>query len=142
MDWFFGTLQVAIGAIALWVAWKALVISRDLQRDAERERTRAANRDRLMWMQTLLNQLGPLQNEGSAHEIEYMDLQRWMKTCLAVGGLRKRLPLTMGLTDRPFSDGSSDGWPGFVEAVAAARKEIHEALELEGDRAYAGERLG
>jgi hypothetical protein len=138
LDWVFGTIQVVIGAIALWVAWKALVISRDVRQDTEREQTRADNRARLMWMQSVLNQLPLLQREMLApHEVEYGDAQGWTRTCLAVGGLRHDLPLTMALAERPFGEDE-----GMVEAVDAARKEIYAALEQEGDRAYAGERLG
>ena len=93
----------------------------------------------MMWMHTVLNDLTPLQEAMAApHETVYLDRQKWMRTGLAVGGLRKRLPKTAALADRPFSD----GWPGMVEAVDEAREEIHDALDAAASRAYAGEVLG
>jgi hypothetical protein len=46
-----------VAGIALFVAWKALVIARDAQRFSERENIRAGNRERLRWMHEALNQL-------------------------------------------------------------------------------------
>src|SRR4051794_24513550 len=89
VDWVFGSLQVFIGAIALGVAWRSLTISAQVVRDSRRERERADERERLMWMQTLLNELKPIENARAANnEREYVDRQRWMRTCLATGALR------------------------------------------------------
>ena len=141
MGWFLGisgVIQVALAVFAVLVGAKALRVSERVERDSVRERDRADDRQRLMWLQTLLNELVPLQEEElRPHERGYLDRQRWIRTCLAVGGLRYRLPETAALSDRPFVGGSQD----VVDAVDRAWQEIHHVLEVEADRAYAGERL-
>jgi hypothetical protein len=142
MGWFLGISGVVQLLIALWalkIGRDALKVSERVEQDARSERERADHRDRLMWMQTLLNELRPVQEAMAApHETEYHNRQRWMKTCLATAGLRDRLPATVAVSERPYSD----GWPGMVADVDKAWTELHDALEHEADRAYAGQRLG
>jgi hypothetical protein len=139
MNWFFGSVQVLIGAVALFVAWKALKISERVERDSRRERERSDDRQRLMWMQTLLNELTPVTEARAANsERDYGDRQRWMLTCLAAGALRDALPITQAVAERPFSE----PWAGMDELREQARQELHEKLGQSGDRLYAGERIG
>jgi hypothetical protein len=138
LDWFFGTLQVVVALVALYVAWEALKISRQIQQDEIQERERADDRQRLMWMQTLLNSLTPVTDARAANnEREYTDGQRWMLSCLAAGSLRNELPLTQTFAQRPFSE----PWAGMDAMREQARLELHEKLEYAGDRLYAGERI-
>jgi hypothetical protein len=131
--------QTLLAVIALWVGWRALGISREVQNDATSERQRADSRHQLMWMHTALNELKKLQNAASAtNAIDYADSQLWLRTSIAVGGVRSRLPETVALSERPLSD----GWPGMVEAVDRAREELHAAIAEDAPRAYANEILG
>jgi hypothetical protein len=133
--------QLGIALLALFVAWRAFVISRDALQRSERESTRAGNRERLMWMHTALNQLQPLQEHALApHENVYVDLHEWLKTCLVVAGARERLPMTAALAQRPLPQVSER--EAMIEVVEQARKELLQALQQDGGRAYAGERLG
>ena len=110
-----------------------------MSRDSKRELERSDDRQRLMWMQTLLNTLDPLvQARANDNDTSYLDQQRWMLSSLAAGGLRDSLPTTQALARRPFSD----GWAGMIEAADDARRELHRQLEFAGDRFYARERLG
>jgi hypothetical protein len=137
-EWVFGFVQLGIAGIALFVAWKALVIARDAQRFSERENIRAGNRDRLRRMHEALNQLRPLQDASLApHEEDYENLQQWLKTCLAVAGARDVLDLTMALASRPIGGDRDD----VFEAVQQARQQLLQTLEYEADRAHAGKRL-
>lgn len=130
-------LEILVGAVALFVGWKALRISHLVQQDSRRERERADARERLMWMQTLLNELDPLTQARAAEDRQkYEDRQRWMLTALSAGALRETLPTVRSLAERPFGS-----WSGFDDFRERARQELHRAIEHSAARLYAGERL-
>lgn len=140
MDVAVGVAQIIIGVVALYVGWRALTISKEVQQDAVSERGRADLRELLMWMQTLLNPIPGIADARFAdNEALYEDRQRWMLSGLATAGLRERLPETRALAERPFSEPYG---PGIVELTKRARRELHDALEYVGDRAYADRRIG
>ena len=140
MGWFLGISGVLQLLIALWavhIGRAALRVSERALADANRQRQRADQRERLQWMQTLLNELQPLQQARAANDDRiYRDRQRWIRTALAVSGLRAELPATVALSNRPHEE----GWAGMVDTVDKAWEEIHDALGVAADRAYAGQR--
>ena len=100
MDVAVGIAQIVLGGAALWVAWRALVISNDVQASATRERELSDLRQRLMWMQTLLNEVEPLWiARRDMKEFEFENRQRWMLTVLASGALRDVLPHTRKMAE-------------------------------------------
>ena len=110
-DWIFGTVQALIALLAVYIGWKALRISERVEKDAKLERKRADERDRLMWMHTILNHVDPLAALRAADDQRaYDEKQRWMQTCLARGGLRDDLPITRALTEREFAE----PWEGMI----------------------------
>ncbi|MFL5962596.1 MAG: hypothetical protein ACJ757_06855 [Gaiellaceae bacterium] len=132
-------IATGLAVYGLVISRNSLSISEKMLRDADGQRDRQEAHDRLMWLQTALNGLEPVQNYAAAtNEIKYTDAQRWLRTALSVAGLREQLPLTLALTERPLSQ----GWAGVVEQVDGARREIYAVLEYESDRAYALTRLG
>jgi ABC-type nickel/cobalt efflux system permease component RcnA len=135
MGAFFNVLQAIVALVALWVAWRALRLSQMVGDNAAREHKRELDHARLMWMQTLLNEVQPTLNARAADEQKvYEDRQRWMLTCLATAGLRRTLPATQELAERPFSE----PWKGMVELADRARAELHNALEHAAEKAYEG----
>jgi len=124
-----GTIIVSVGTVIVaWVGWNALRVSQRVQADSALERARADARDRLIWMQTLLNAVPGVPDARAAQNREvYEDLQRWMLTALATAGLRDALPKATMLAIRPFDD----PWAGMIELRDLARDELHRALEHE-----------
>jgi hypothetical protein len=130
-------VQVVIALAAVAIAVTAFAFTRH-------ESVRAGNRERLSWMHEALNQLDRLQQEALApHPRQYVELQQWLKTSLAVAGVRKQLPLTVALAERPIpgDPNDNDQRAEMVEAVEEARAELLAALERDGDLAAAGKRL-
>jgi hypothetical protein len=128
-------LVTAVAAVAIAAA--AFYFTR-------RESIRAGNRERLRWMHEALNQLEPLQDRALTNEErEYVELQQWLKTSLAVAGARERLSLTMALAKRPIPANPDDPVQReeMVKAVEGARAQLLRALEEDGNLAAKGKRL-
>ena len=56
----------------------------------------------------------------------------------AIGGLRRQLPVTVVLSERPFSEAAGNGksgWPPFLLTVEAVREELLDAASAISERA-------
>jgi hypothetical protein len=59
-----------------------------------------------------------------------------MRASLAVGGLRRRLPVTAILSERAFNENAANGKPGwrpFLLTIGAVRDELFNAASAMGD---------
>jgi hypothetical protein len=139
---FFAILGLVVAAVATWIAYLALVVSRGAQQDARHERDRADAHERLRWIEALLEHLRRLQDaQASSRAEEFRDLQMAMRASLAIGGLRRQLPVTAILSERPFSEAAARGKPGwqpFLLTVEAVRDELFDAASAIGDSVSRG----
>ena len=128
MSVFLAILGLVVAAVAIWIAYLALVVARRAQHDAQRERERDDAHEYLKWIETLLEQLRRLENaQAVPHAEEFRDVQMAMRAALAIGGLRRRLPVTTILSERPFTEAAENGEPGwqpFLMTVGAVRDEL------------------
>jgi hypothetical protein len=118
-------LGLIIAGTALLVAVVALIFSISA-------RQRSDARERLMWMQTIRNELRDMPAAAES-ELSYEDRRRWMRTCLALSaafGRRAKLPALGELTSLSFAEAQVRK----LSLRDAARREIDGALEAEADR--------
>ncbi len=131
------TLGLIVAAVATWIAYLAIAISRRAQQDAQYERDRADAHASLRWIEGLLELLRLLQGAQAASRAEeFRDLQMALRASLAIGGLRRRLPVTAILSERQFSEAAASGKPGwqpFLLTVEAVRDELFDAAIAIGD---------
>jgi len=89
-----------------------------------------------MWMHTALNELEPLfEAQHQRDERRFNERRQWLRTALAVAGIRGALPLTEELSQREFGEPEQET----IDLRYSAREEILKAIDREGDRAYAAE---
>jgi len=135
---FLATLGLIVAALATWIAYLALAVSRRAQQDAQHERDRDDAHERLKWIEGLLEHVRRLQDAQAALRAEeFRDLQVAMRASLAIGGLRRLLPVTVILSERPFSEAAANGepgWPQFLLTVEAVRDELFDAASAIGER--------
>jgi hypothetical protein len=133
---FSGWVSLIVGVIALFIAYRSLIISQKAQTASEEAQKRALNRERLMGMQELLNTVAQLRSAsrrpGEPGKTDFLDRRRWMRTVIAAYGLREALPQTVELSKCEWEDGSDK----IDEAADAARGEIDERLEYVAERTY------
>ena len=138
MSVFLAILGLIVAALAIWIAYLALAISRRVQQDAQHERDRDDDHERLRWIEGLLEHVRRLQDAQAALRAdEFRDLQMAMRASLAIGGLRRRLPVTVILSERPFSESAANGktgWPPFLLTVDAVRDELFDAASAIAER--------
>ena len=152
MSAFLAILGLIVAAVATWLAYLALGIARRAQQHAQHERDRDDAHERLEWIEELLEHLRRLQDaQGGLRAEEFRDLQMAMRASLAISGLRRRLPVTAILSERPFSEAAANGKPGwqpFLLTVEAVRDELFAAAgaiaesSRQGPRQIGGPRVG
>jgi hypothetical protein len=137
---FLATLGLIVAAVATWIAYLALVVARHAQQAAQQERERDDAHEHIKWIETLLEQLRRLQNaQAATHAEEFRDVQMTMRAALAIGGLRRQLPVTTILSERPFSEAAANGEPGwepFMMTIGAARDELFDAASHSASREH------
>ena len=103
-----------VAAVATWIAYLALVVARHAQQAAQQERERDDAHEHIKWIETLLksNFAGCRTLKTAPHAEEFRDVQVAMRAALAIGGLRRQLPVTTILSERPFSEAAANGEPG------------------------------
>ena len=131
-------VNVLVAAWALFIGWKALNTSQAVQNEATRERERADERQRLMYLHDVLNKLSVLTVSRGSEPFE--SDRQWIRTMLALSGAREQLPVTAAVSDLTFDEAGLGAVLAHDE-VDAARREILKELEYRADRAYAGEKL-
>ena len=131
MTTFLAILGLIVAVGAAWIGYLALKVSHQAQQDQQHREDRADAHDQLKWIEMMLGQVRRLQNaQGASDPEEFRDIQLSMRAALAIGGFKKRLPVTAILAERSFSNGAADGGPGwrpFLLTVDAARDELFDA---------------
>lgn len=131
-----GALQVIGTVFAVGIGWKAMQISKEVQRDAGEARASRNLEDRLRWMHELRNHLEGLSSLLMGREREHEKSRRWMRTCLALSeafGRARELPLTTEVVSMDHDTAMhTNEWYDLVEE---ALKELDAAIEGEVERA-------
>ena len=95
MTTFLAVLGVVAAAGAAWIGYRALTVAHQAQQDARHRREHAEAHDQLRWIETLLEQVRRLEDaQGTEQSEEFRDIQIAMRSAVAIGGLRRRLPVT------------------------------------------------
>ena len=133
MSAFLAVLGVVVAGGAAWIGYRALMLSHQAQQDARHRQARAEAHDQLRWIELLLEQVRRLQDaQGAERPEEFRDIQMAMRAAVAIGGLRRRLPVTAILSERPFNvdaAGGKPGWESFLLTVDAVREELFGAAD-------------
>jgi hypothetical protein len=113
------TITLMVASLGVLLAWGAEM--------------RADFRERLIWMQTLRNQLRDLPDEVE-DQAAYDDRRMWMRTCLRVSeayGRREELPQTTEIADKAYEKALG---ADRIELRNHAKRELDRALQREADR--------
>ena len=138
MTTFLAILGLIVAVGAAWIGYLALKVSHQAQQDHQHREDHADAHDQLKWIETMLGQVRRLQDaQGACDPEEFRDIQLSLRAALAIGGFKKRLPVTAILSERSFSDGAASrepGWESFLLTVDAVRDELFDAARAIGAR--------